>query len=200
MRKPNRKEKTKPMRLFKNLIQKYRLQPFVDILLFALIIYSFHLLWWQGGLKHFLSQFAAFEEAEEFLAHQVFLPAAWFVNHIIGYDIHTLHNTLYFPHNGYIAVEGSCSGLKQFYQWFFLMLLFPGPWKHKTWFIPLGLLAIHFFNIIRIILLSVVVMHWPAHWDFIHLWILRPMYYLVMFLLWVWWVEKFKTGGKTETF
>jgi len=173
-------------------IQKHKLQPIVDVLIFALIIYFFHWLWWNGGLKHFLSQYAAFKETEAFLANQVFLPASWFVQHIIGYDIHPLNNTLYFPNNGYIAVEGSCSGLKQMYEWIALLLLFPGPWKHKLWYLPAGILILHIENIFRIIILSIVVMHWPAHWDFIHMWIMRPFYYVVIFLLWVIWVEKFR--------
>ena len=177
----------------KNILKKERIQPVFDVIIFAIIIYGFHLLWWNAGLKHFLNQYAAFKETENFLAHQVFLPSAWFVKHVIGYDINTINNTLYFPNNGYIAVEGACSGLKQMYQWITLMLLFPGPWKHKIWFIPSGLIVIHFQNILRIIILSIVLMHWPAYWDFIHLWILRPFYYVVMFVLWVFWVERFKT-------
>ena len=175
---------------FKNFIIKNKLQSLFDVFLFAIIIYGFHLLWWQGGLKQLLSQYAAFHETEEFLAHQVFLPSAWFVKHVIGYNIHTIPNTLYFPNNGYIAVEGSCSGLKQMYEWTALMLLFRGPLKHKVWYLPLGILVIHLENIFRIIVLSVVLMHWPSHWDFIHMWIMRPFYYVVIFALWVVWVEK----------
>ncbi len=176
----------------KSFIKKNKLQPFIDILLFGLIIYFFHWLWWTGGLKGFLREFAFFGETEQFLAHQVFLPAAWFVKHIIGYPIRTFDNTLYFANHGYVAVEGACSGLKQFYQWTVLMLLFPGPWKKKLWYIPVGLLVIHIDNILRIIILSVVVVHWPQYWDFIHMWVLRPFFYIVIFLLWVIWEEKIR--------
>jgi len=182
----------------KSFIKKYKLQPIVDVLLFGIIIYFFHWLWWTGGLKHFLKEFAFFGETEQFLAHQVFLPAAWIVEHVIGYHITTMHNTILFPEiNGYVAVEGSCSGLKQFYQWTILMILFPGSWKKKLWYIPLGLIVIHLNNILRIVILSIVTVHWPQHWDFIHLWILRPFFYVVIFLLWVLWVEKIREGKKS---
>lgn len=176
-------------------VKSHKLNFLTDILLFAIIIYGFHLLWWNGGLEHFLSRYIAFKEMQEFLAHQVSLPASWFVQHIVGYDIHTLHDTLYFPNNGYVAVERSCSGLKQMYEWTALMLLFPGPWKHKLWYLPLGILVIHLENIFRIIVLSIVVMHWPAHWGFIHLWVMRPLFYVVIFILWATWVEKIKAKG-----
>ena len=174
----------------KRFIEKKKLQPVVDVVLFAVIIYFFHWLWWSGGLKHYLEEFAFFGETEEFMAHQVAVPSAWIVEHILRYPVNFVNDTIYTYNNNWVAVEGSCSGLKQFYQWFFLMILFPGPWKKKLWFIPLGLLAIHAFNILRIVILVVVIVHWPQNWDFIHLSILRPMYYVVMFLLWVLWVEK----------
>jgi exosortase/archaeosortase family protein len=173
-------------------IKKHKLQPLVDVFLFMVITVFFHFLWWNFGLKQFLLDYLSFDELEHFMAHQVFLPSAWFVEHIIGYDIKTLNNTLYFSNNGFVAVEGACSGLKQFYQWIFLMILFPGPWKQKLWYIPMGLVVIHIINILRIIILSVVVMHWPQQWDFIHLWIMRPFFYVVIFVMWMIWVEKFR--------
>lgn len=175
-------------------VKKYKLQPIVDVAIFSIITIFFHYLWWHG-LKSFLMNFMAFQQMEGFLAHQVFLPSAWIVENILAYPIKTLDNTLYFANNGYVAVEGSCSGLKQFYQWTVLMILFPGPWKKKLWYIPMGLLVIHLVNIFRIVTLSVIVVHWPQNWDFIHEWILRPFFYVVIFAMWVMWVEKIR-GGK----
>ncbi|MCF6172103.1 MAG: exosortase/archaeosortase family protein [Bacteroidales bacterium] len=172
-------------------IKKYKLQPIVDVGIFAIIIVFFHFLWW-GGLKAFLLNYMAFHQLEGFLAHQVFLPAAWIVENILQYPIKTVGNTLFFENNGYVEVVGSCSGLKQFYQWFVLILLFPGPWKKKLWYIPAGLLVIHLVNILRIVTLSVVTVHWPAQWDFIHLWVLRPFFYVVIFVMWMIWEEKFR--------
>jgi exosortase/archaeosortase family protein len=177
-------------------IEKHKLQPLVDVFIFMVIIIFFHKLWWDWGLKDLLLNYFSFAKLEEVMARQVFLPSSWFVEHVIGYDIKTLNTTLYFPNNGYIEVNGSCSGLKQFYQWIFLMVLFPGPWKKKLWYIPIGLIVIHLTNIFRIIALSVVVMEWPQYWTFSHDWILRPFFYVVIFIMWVIWVEKFRTKPK----
>jgi len=177
-------------------IKKYKLQPIVDVALFGIIIVFFHYIWWHG-LKELLQNLAAFNQMEAWLAHQVFLPSAWIVKNIIGYDVTTANDTIYFGDYGYVAVLGSCSGLKQFYQWTMLMILFPGPWLKKLWYIPLGLLAIHGVNIFRIVTLSIVVETLPQHWDFIHLWILRPFYYVVIFAMWVIWVERVgRRGGE----
>jgi exosortase/archaeosortase family protein len=173
-------------------IDKHKLRPIVDVLIFMVIIVFFHFLWWDWGFKDLLLNYFSFAELEQFMAYQVFWPSAWIVEHIIGYDITTLNTTLYFPNNGYIAVNGSCSGLKQFYQWIFLMVLFPGPWKQKLWFIPLGLLVIHLTNIFRIVVLSVILMNWPDYWQASHDWLLRPFFYVVIFALWMLWEEKFR--------
>jgi len=173
-------------------IDKHKLRPIADVFVFMIIIVFFHFLWWDWGLKDFLLEYLSFSELEQFMAYQVFIPSSWIVEHIIGYDINTLNTTLYFPNNGYIAVNGSCSGLKQFYQWIFLMILFPGPWKHKAWFIPLGIVVIHLTNIFRIVVLSVILMNWPEQWSTAHDWVLRPFFYVVIFALWVIWEEKFR--------
>ena len=78
------------------------------------------------------------------------------------------------------------------------MTFFPGPWKHKAWFIPLGLVVIHLVNIFRISGLSILLIYFPEHWQFTHDYIWRPFFYVVMFLLWVWWVEKFRDRKPEE--
>jgi exosortase/archaeosortase family protein len=177
------------------------LGPLVDVALFSIIIIFFHFLWWDFGLKSFLYHYASFEKMEQFMAEQVFLASSWFDLHVLGYDIKTIDTTIYFPKiNGYITVNGSCSGLKQFYQWGVLMILFPGPWKQKLWYIPLGIFIIHLNNILRIVILSVIVVNWPSYWDFAHDWILRPFFYVIIFVLWVIWVEKIRPKYKKQKF
>lgn len=72
------------------------------------------------------------------------------------------------------------------------MTFFPGPWKHKLWFIPLGLIIIHLVNVFRISGLAYYLKYTPPqeYWEFSHDYIYRPFFYVVMFALWIWWVEK----------
>lgn len=172
-------------------IDKHKLRPIVDVLIFSIIIVFFHKLWWDWGFKSFLINYLSFSELEQFMAVQVFVPSAWIVEHIIGYDIRTINTTMYFPNNNWLEVNGSCSGLKQFYQWIILMVLFPGPWKQKLWYIPMGILVIHLVNIMRIVILAIIMEHAPDYWHMSHDWILRPFFYVVIFVMWVIWVEKF---------
>ncbi len=92
-----------------------------------------------------------------------------------------------------LIIDHTCSGLKQFYQAFFLFLLYPGPWKHKAWFIPMAIAMMHLVNVLRIVVLSLAMLHAYHQWDFIHDWVVRPMFYVVLFGLWMWWDQR--SGG-----
>ncbi len=180
-------------------IKKYHLEAMKDVIIFSIILLFFHFLW-----KLFVGSFFAvnfiFDSANA-LAYEVFRASRWVLEtlHVnvttfnelsIGGTLHK--NVIYYPeNNGFVYVNASCSGLKQFYQWVILMLLYPGPWKHKAWFIPLGLLIIHVVNIFRIVSMTFVTINYSQHWNFIHDYIMRPFFYVVMFALWVWWNERF---------
>lgn len=165
----------------------------IDVVLFVIITILFHYLWW-----HVLGFFRAtdfYNAVASWLAQDVYRISLWLNVNLFGFVIEAddLTNTMIFTkNNGYITVNESCSGFKQFYQIFFLFLLFPGPWSHKLWFIPASMILMFFVNIFRIVALSFVLIYWPTQWDFIHLWIMRPFYYVVIFFEWVVWVEYFK--------
>lgn len=162
----------------------------IDVALFAVITYGFHLVF-----RCFASDIMSVEfvtASADWLALKVYEWSLWINRSILGLLITTEPgNTMWFSNGGYITVNESCSGLKQFYQVLVLFLLFPGPWRHKIWFIPLGFFVMFLTNIFRIVSLSLILLWKPEYWDFSHDWILRPFFYVVLFGLWVWWVEKF---------
>ncbi len=175
---------------FQDKIKKYAY--LINVVLFCAITYFFHEFWWAFSTE--IKSIPGVIETAEWLANMVFRASYFIIQHT--YDSQALAetgNTIRFSNGGYITVNESCSGLKQFYQIIVLFFLFPGPLKQKTWFIPLSIAIMHFTNIIRIILLGIVTLWLPDYWHFVHDWILRPFFYVVIFMLWVWWVEKF--GG-----
>lgn len=174
-------------------ISQQRIQIVIDLLLFVCITLLFHRLWW--AFADVIKSIPAISGSAEFLAHQVYISSAWIDKHILLMNITTedTTNTIRFHYvNGFISVNESCSGLKQMYQLAVLFLIFPGPWKHKLWFIPATFVVMFLVNILRILLLSGVLLYIPSIWDFFHLWVMRPFYYVVIFLLWVVWVEKIR--------
>ena len=174
-------------------LNRKRLWPLVDVLLFVVITLGFHKLWW--AFSAHIYSIPSFTDIANWLAASIYAASAWLDAHVFGMDIRLYEvNGIHFnSNNTAIYVNESCSGFKQMWQVVVLFLFFPGPWKTKLWYIPMGMLAMYLFNIIRIVALSFAMIHWPQQWDFIHMWLLRPVYYLIIFILWVLWVEKF--GG-----
>ena len=193
-------------KLIQDLIKKYHLDALRDVAIFMVILLFFHVIWKIFASNIFTVDFI--RDSARWLALQVYVESRWVIEvltvKITSYD--QLHiggslrqNVFYYAeNNGYVAVNSSCSGLKQFYQWFFLMILFPGPWKQKLWFIPMGIVIIHLVNVFRIIAMVFVTMQIPQHWDFVHDWVLRPFFYVVMFTLWVWWNERYHLKSRNK--
>lgn len=175
----------------RELIRTGKLRPVTDALLAAVITYGFHLLY-----RHFAAEINAvplIRTLTDILSQAVFDQSLWINRHVSGLQITTSDPlTMHFTNGGMIWINSGCSGLKLFMQVTVLFLLFPGPWKHKLWIIPLGWLLMHLSNLFRIVSLSVIVLWKPQYWDFSHDWILRPFFYLVIFGMWVWWVERFR--------
>ena len=164
-----------------------------NVILFIVITLAFHFIW-----KIFQDQIegaALVIRMGDWLATRAYLAADWVQTRLLSMNYTTAEPNIFrFPGSGSIIINETCSGLKQFYQVIVLFVLFPGPWKHKTWFIPTGILIMHLTNIFRVVMLSVAMAHLPQYWDFVHDWVLRPFFYVVLFALWIWWVERWVGG------
>jgi exosortase/archaeosortase family protein len=178
---------------FKAFVKEKKLEPIVDVTIFItltlVIHYSYR--YWANTL-HYAPIKDTMRLMHDHLAQRVFVESSWFIQNILGMEITTVKRTMYWGNEGYIAINHGCSGLKQILQFALLMLVFPGPWKHKLWFIPLGIFIVHLTNLFRIIGLAIVLVTVPDYWDFSHDYIFRPFFYVVIFSLWVYWVEKIK--------
>jgi exosortase/archaeosortase family protein len=177
----------------KDFIRKHQLDALKEVALFIIITLAIHIAWriWQTQFNY-----APIREQMyglmTMMAREVYRESVWIISGMI--DIVRVDETMYmhFPNKAIMYVNNSCSGLKQLIQFTLLMLIFPGPWKKKLWFIPLGILVMHLTNIFRMVGLGVVMNNWPYQWDFFHDTIFRFIFYVVIFALWVWWVEKLK--------
>jgi exosortase family protein XrtF len=89
-----------------------------------------------------------------------------------------------------------CNGITLFALFTSFIIAFPGQWKHKLWFIPAGILFIHFMNVIRITALCVIVLYRPDWLMFNHTYLFQILMYLFIFGLWWIWISRF--SKKTE--
>jgi exosortase family protein XrtF len=93
--------------------------------------------------------------------------------------------------NGMVGVGNPCNGLELFVLFAGFILCFPGPWKKKAWFIPLGILIIHFINVLRSAGLALIQFRSPESLDFNHHYTFTIIVYSIIFMLWIFWVNKF---------
>jgi len=183
-------------------IKKHHLESLKDVALFMIITLIIHYSWrfWANHL-HYAPIADFMLESQNWMANGVFRQSVWFVQNVLGIELTLAQesNAMYFSNEGFMYINRSCSGLKQIMQFVVLMMVFPGPWKRKLWFIPMGIFIVHLTNLFRIIGLSVVLVTVPEQWGFSHDYIFRPLFYVVIFLLWVWWVDKISKRIKVKS-
>jgi exosortase family protein XrtF len=92
-----------------------------------------------------------------------------------------------------VTVGAPCDGIILFALFTVFVLSFPGPWKHRAWFIPVGILIIHILNAFRVAALAVIV-YWNEDWlSFNHDYTFTIVVYSVVLALWWWWINGFST-------
>lgn len=166
----------------------------VDVSLFIILIFSFHILYlgWQH-LNYFPIEglvMNLFDWASTLLFNQ----SCWVLENIFRVDFIT-HDHIIGVLNtndtySLINVAPECTSLKQWLHWLFLMILFPGPWKHKLWYIPCGLVIIEFINVVRVTGITLCMIPFPDHFVFFHDYFFKTLFYIFIFIMWLIWVEK----------
>lgn len=180
----------------KELYNDKRYQSFFDVGLFFVLIFSFHLMYefWNYDLNYWPIK-GLVDRLFAWASALLFDQSTWTLEHIIHMDFFTKDQTIGFLNNegtySAVTVAPECTSLKQWMHWLFLMLIFPGPWKHKAWYIPLGLVIIEFTNVVRIVGICLFLRPFPHDFALAHDVIFKIVFYLVIFLMWMLWVEKF---------
>lgn len=97
-----------------------------------------------------------------------------------------------------VWVGSNCNAITLFSLFAVFIIAYPGHQKSKLWFVPLGILAIHILNILRVVALSMIAYYLPPEYlDFNHTYTFTFIVYAFIFMLWMIWINKF-SGKKTE--
>lgn len=195
-----------PVKRIKRLYKDQRYTYLVDVGLFVVLILSFHFLFlgWQA------LDYWPISDTINALTHWssglLYRQSCWCLEHVFGIDIVTKseQGMIFTPdrHGGwaYIGVITECASLKQWLHWLFLMLIFPGPWKHKAWYIPAGLIVIEWINVVRVCGIFIPLIFWPNSFHITHDYIFKVFFYFMIFLMWILWVEVFVHRKQKKTF
>jgi exosortase family protein XrtF len=95
-----------------------------------------------------------------------------------------------------VTIGAPCDGVVLYALFIFFILAFPGPIKHKLWYIPLGALSVFYLNVLRIVGLAII-MDINEEWlAFNHDYTFTIIVYAYVFALWMIWVQKFSPFAK----
>ncbi len=94
---------------------------------------------------------------------------------------------------GVVNVFEGCNGVNVMIVFVAFIIAYGGSIKRMLWFLPVGLLVIHFFNLLRIILLYVTAQHHNQYFYYIHKYFFTAALYIVVVGLWILWVAKLST-------
>jgi len=124
--------------------------------------------------------------------------------HWVGYEIeyafltHGCMGRIWVNDATSVCVGSGCSGLELFFIFAGFILIFRGSIRSKFWFLPSGMLVILLLNILRIAGLSLILHHAPSYLDFNHKYTFVILVYGAIFLMWLWWVNKYADVKKDE--
>lgn len=95
--------------------------------------------------------------------------------------------------SGGVWVGSNCNAITLFSLFSVFIIAYPGNVKNKLWFIPLGIIFIHFLNILRVTALVLIAYYSPSSLNFNHTYTFTFIVYALIFLLWVIWVNKYSS-------
>lgn len=83
----------------------------------------------------------------------------FFVADIFGYKGYAEGRAVYVEGTPGIYIGNSCIGISAMAIFAGLVAVYPGKWKHKLWYIPLGMLLVQGSNLFRLVSLAIMQKH-----------------------------------------
>jgi exosortase family protein XrtF len=83
-----------------------------------------------------------------------------------------------------------CNGVMVMAVFAIFIMAYPGTWRSRAWFIPLGILSIHLINTLRVVVLVLVARKNYQWLSFNHDFVFYVVVYGWVFLLWWIWVKR----------
>lgn len=154
------------------------------------VVYKFYLQFSNGAVFY-----------PDFMTHLVSVQTEALL-HTLGYQVQML------PHpnepsmkvilNGkYLAriIEG-CNGISVIVLFVSFIVAFSGQWKTTFFYLLAGSVLIYAINLLRIVFLTISMYHYPAYEDVLHTVVFPGIIYGLVFLLWIFWVNRFSKLNK----
>ena len=162
------------------------LKPYYDIILFVVALLAANYFWKftvlgdEGGIQvTWLG--LDITRPFDFMAHHIASIVYWLLSLTNDQVYFFEPNHIHFATGTGTRIVWSCTALKQSFIWIVIMLVARGSWKHKLWFIPLGLVCAYLFNILRITLIAMAIEHHPEWFELLHEYLFKYLFYGMLF-------------------
>lgn len=182
----------------KALILKYK--SVIKFILTFLLVYSVLSL----GYNWYLNVSKTAVNSSDYVSYQVAKQSESLLN-AVGYKAqvvkHAKEPSMKLIVRGkYVArvIEG-CNSLSIIILFISFVVAFSGRFKTTALFIIFGSVIIYVVNILRIVILSVGLYHYPWRSELLHVVVFPGIIYGMVFLLWMLWVNKFSNIGKNKS-
>jgi len=189
---------------------KIDLKPYRDIIIFVITLFGANFFWkytvlgdeavgpimWFGNdITAPFDWMCTWVAQREYWWLSLIKDNVYRINTTVGF----LNGTVDLSDDVRISIVWGCTAIKQSFIWLIIMLFASGSrsdekwsmwsWR-KLWFIPFGWICIYCFNILRVTLIALLIENHPQMFSFWHEYVFKYLFYGMMFMLWVWWVER----------
>jgi exosortase family protein XrtF len=95
---------------------------------------------------------------------------------------------------GGLWIGDNCDGLFLFAVFTGFIVAYPGSWKHKLWYIPVGIVILQLLNVCRVVGLAILDTKSRAWTEFNHTYTFNLLIYGCIFLMWMHWVNRYSSN------
>jgi exosortase/archaeosortase family protein len=88
-----------------------------------------------------------------------------------------------------VYIADGCNGLSSLGLFVGFVLAYPGAWRRRAWFLPLGLAVVYATNVLRVVGLAWLQRARPEWFDALHGFGATTVFYVAIFALWVAWTR-----------
>lgn len=120
-------------------------------------------------------------------------PSIW-VLHLLGYGAQVVNerNIDMFDLEFNVHIKNFCLGIDMMFALTALIVSFPGEWKDRLWYIPLGLIGIQLINIARVVALCIAWVRYGTDGPIDHHDVFNVIAVIFIFFLFVMWVNRYQ--------
>jgi exosortase/archaeosortase family protein len=183
-----------------------KLNPYLGIIIFCITMLTANLIW-----KLTISGDELADSRVTFLSWDISVPFSYLAKYVAASSCKILQllgrncqlidsNTIRYPGGTGTRIIWSCSGLKQMFIFFCILITSRGPWIKKLYFVPLAMILTHVINVLRITFITWFMEDHHEWFKLLHEHITKYAFYVVIFFIWVYWEERIvKNGKKNDT-